>query len=551
MRVRTRKNLKKKNGAVTFLFLLPLIGVSLYAGGLLYIINDMASYTFNCVPDTDSFYDLEDIDFDILEQIANALDARNVLYHMPTNLSVSCEFTDYDYDNVSKYHETDNAALWGGQMLGAQCFRYATAKEVDDAAEMSAAMVTIRRLTTGFYYLMAVPNGGVGPEYSGTPARFYAAPGQQEMWPEMFSDHYKMFNGTGDYKNWRCRLYTSKDELAGYLFALGSVLKFVDPDDSKDAEWCVDTVKLITAQLIEGFKKTNWLVLHGDGNPAGSDNNANIGGAAWKLAWLRLGATAYPELYENDYQYIAAKGLQMNSASEGSLWNTIMEYYAYNFGQCVVFTLVMLEDNPKIRNYYISLYEESFYEVLRYHRNAWMNVAHLAFMSMLDKNERKKFEDDRYSHDDIRWDVHDQLWRYYDWVNPEGMQFLSQDLWGERNYNLTQRPHSTRETSRNEEIRDMKVDPTAKKWRDFFDHNVFGKLYAWASEDLFDFNDRYVLPITVSEHGTASCIWARNPFYEEVGGDPDGNGLMEERGLSFLLPYWIGRYYGFVDGPSS
>lgn len=64
-----------------------------------------------------------------------------------------------------------------------------------------------------------------------------------------------------------------------------------------------------------------------------------------------------------------------------------------------------------------------------------------------------------------------------------------------------------------------------------------------------DFEDHYLLPVTVSEQGGAAIIWNRNAFYTE-GGDPDGNGLKENRGLSFLLPYWIGRYYGFIDAPA-
>ena len=31
-------------------------------------------------------------------------------------------------------------------------------------------------------------------------------------------------------------------------------------------------------------------------------------------------------------------------------------------------------------------------------------------------------------------------------------------------------------------------------------------------------------------------------------GMPDG-GAVEEAGLFFLLPYWMGRYYGFIGAP--
>ena len=46
MRIRSRKNLKKKNTAVVFLFLLPIIGLAIFVAGGLNILNDMASFTY-------------------------------------------------------------------------------------------------------------------------------------------------------------------------------------------------------------------------------------------------------------------------------------------------------------------------------------------------------------------------------------------------------------------------------------------------------------------------------------------------------------------------
>jgi len=549
MRIRTRKNLKKKNTAIVFLFLLPLIGFSTYAVGLLIIIADMASYNYRIdPPDTDFFYSWDEIDPNIMADVAEEISRRLLEYHLPINLSVTTTFLNHNYDTVDRWHDTDNAALYGGQTLGAQCFRYATAKKENDEDEMDDAMALIKKLVTGFKLLLAVPNGGIGPEYPGTPARFYAPPGYQDIFPEVFSDHYKMFNGTGKYKNWRCRLYTSLDEMGGYALALGSVLKFIDPDDSDDAEWCYEIVRLVIAQLIEGFKKTNWLVLSGDGNPAGSDLNMDFGGGAWKLTFLKLGAIAYPEKYEREYAYIYSKALHSSQAGEGSETNTIMEYYAFNFANCLILSLILNENNPSIRHHYIKLYANGFYNILKYHRNAWINSAYLAFMSLLKPEERAKYENTKYNFKKVKWDVNDQMFRFYRWANPAGMS-LSKNQWGIRNYNLTQRPHSTRATSTNLEIQKRERDPTAKKWREFFENNIIGKLYAWITDDLFDFEDHYLLPITASEAHAGAMIWGSNPFFQE-GGDPWGNGLREERGNSFMLPYYIGRYFGFIEGPS-
>ena len=74
----------------------------------------------------------------------------------------------------------------------------------------------------------------------------------------MFEDEYLHYNGTGDYKNWRVRLHTSLDEMAGYIQGFGSVLKWIDPDDCEISKWCYNRVRLLVAQMIEGFKDTNW-----------------------------------------------------------------------------------------------------------------------------------------------------------------------------------------------------------------------------------------------------------------------------------------------------
>jgi hypothetical protein len=553
IRIRSRKNLKKKNTAIVLLFLMPIIGFAGYAAGLLIIINDMASYTYEIPPpDTQYFHTWQEIDPNKMALVADAISTRMNLYHLTdgiTNLSVDCSYSDTNYDTVEKRYDTDNAALYGGQTLGAQCLRYATAKKENNQTEMDNAMVLIRKLVHGFSLLLAVPNGGIGPDYPGIPGRFYAPPGYEDIFPEVFSDAYKMYNGTGIYSNWRVRLKTSLDEMGGYALALGSVLNFVDPSDSPDAKYVYETVRLMVAQLIEGFKKTNWMVIHGDGYPAGSDLNMDIGGGTWKLAFLKLGALAYPEKYTSDYAYTATKMLHLHGAQEGSVFNTIMEYYAFNFANSLVFSLIMNEDNPNLRYWYIKLYVEGFYDILKYHRNAWVSSTYLAYMSMLDENEKQQFINPLYDIDKVTWDVNDQVYRFYRWANPAGMS-LTQDKWGIRNYNLIQRPHSTRATSANPEIRKMERDPTPKKWRDFFE-TPMGKIYAWAADDLFNFNDHYLLPITVSESSPGANIFGSNPFYSEGNRHAkSGDGLFEERGNDFMLPYYIGRYYGFIEGPT-
>ncbi len=525
MRIRRRKSLKKKNVVIVVLFLLPLIGFGTYASLVLHIIDDMASFTFELeAPETDNFYDLSEIDEKRLAEMAGIMETRWDLYHSPANISVDCTFTDYSYTEVKAWIPTDNGGQWTGMMLASECLRYKAATNANDDVEMANSMKLIRKMVSCFSNFLAAPNGGIGPDYPGIPARYVAAPGHEDICPFMFEDDPIHYNGTGIYHNWRVRLYTSLDEMAGYIQGLGSVLKFIDPEDSETAKWCYERTRLLITQLIEGFKKTNWLMISGDGNPAGT----TISGS-WKLVLLKMGALSYPDKYEQEYAYCAAKELSQGS-SQGSSWNVIMDYYALAFGICVQWTLIILEDIPEIRLIHIKNFEEGIFNICKYHRNAFVNIAHLTFMSLLEEEEKKQFNNPIYDDNDIKWDVLDQLWRFH----ASGWCPI-------RNYNLAQRPHSTRSTSRDKTIREAEKDQTSEKWRSFFENNMFGRAYSWVDIE-FDFDDHYTMPLTISEMGIDALIWEENPFFDE-GGNPGGDGLTENTGMSYLLVYWMGKAY--------
>jgi len=217
---------------------------------------------------------------------------------MPTNISVDITFKDDNYTEVETWHGTDNGALKIGYTLASQCFRYKAAADEGDSNELLNATRMVKKCVSAFSNMLAAPNGGIGPDYPGTPARFVCAPENLKYHPWIFEEHERHFNGTGKYQKWRVRLHTSRDELAGYYLGFACVLKFIDPNLDTDSKWCVDRVKLLVEQMIEGFKKTNWLILGGEGEPVGSDLNPYFEGSMWQLTLLRIGATALPEKYK-------------------------------------------------------------------------------------------------------------------------------------------------------------------------------------------------------------------------------------------------------------
>lgn len=94
------------------------------------------------------------------------------------------------------------------------------------------------------------------------------------------------------------------------------------------------------------------------------------------------------------------------------------------------------------------------------------------------------------------------------------------------------------------------IDPNIAKWKNFVDHNPFGTTYQWLTYGLQDaiFRDRYLKPATVEMMEPSTIVWNQNPYQE------DGNNLYnnsktirEYASASFSLPYYILRYFGYLD----
>ncbi|MGV9203709.1 MAG: hypothetical protein ACOC44_06745 [Promethearchaeia archaeon] len=530
----------KKNTALVLLFLLPLIGVSSYGMGVLYILYDINSFTFETKePDVNYFTPIEEIDMARLEEMAEIFDYRNRKFNAPIGYPVDVVFKNrsYTYDSIDHWKHTDNGALHNAYALAAACLKYKVALDAGNTAAVENISKEVRFYVKALSNLLAAPNGGIGQDengnwYPGILSRFACSYQDAKKYhPFMLEPHVRHHNGTGKYKNWRVRLKTSRDEVSGFYLGWACVLKFIDPAQNEDSEWSVTRVKTMVEQVIRHWKKeSNWLVLDYNGAPTGSDINS----PDWQLIGLRIAATAWPEKYETLYNYAASKILHMGQASMGDWPNAGFEYYAWMLAGNSMFTLILLEDDPALRYHYIKLYESGMYNTLRYHRNAYANMLHLVFMSMLDEGTMVKLENPDYNDHKVKWDVLDQLWRFH-----------TSNWCPIRNYNLSERPHSTRSTSENPEIRAKVLDPTRKRWRDFIDTHPTGWMYEWLI-DLFDMNDKlYKVPRTISEHWAQHMIWQSNPFKKE-GGNPNGDGLIEPPGTSYTLVYWLGRAFAII-----
>ncbi|NVM52473.1 MAG: hypothetical protein HWN66_02135 [Candidatus Helarchaeota archaeon] len=510
MRRRSRSHIKRYYIVRIALIIIPFLLGGLYVGGAFYIINDITSFVHNKNYDPASFIPA---DFINMSQWADKIEIRFENYHMPANISLVCTFTGSNYTNVSYYHGTDNVALSTGMALATECFRYEAAKKENNASLKANATRCIKRLLTGFSYLLAVPNGGIGPDYPGIISRFYWSPdnvnipGYETITNWMLDENeVRHFNGTGAYRNWRWRGYTSKDEMAGYLFGLGAAIQYCN-----DEPWIWNRSRLLIAQIIEGFKDTNWLVINGDGHPCGSDMKAIIGGGEWILSLLRIGKTAFPDgRYDDLYHYFASKNMYMNKVAQGKATNIIMDYYGWNFMHKTLFNLITLEDDPNLKNLYINQYKDGVYNFIKYTRSPYFNMMYLVFTGENDSA--------------IKEDIFDQLMRF------ENNTYC-------RNVNATIRPLS------------HQLNPKMQNWRNFIETNPIGSLYKPLTLEI-DFDDIYLQPATVDMlYSNVGNFYEKCPFDEISVDERTGNGLKEGPGNTYTVVYWMGRAHGIIPPP--
>ena len=161
MRIRTRKNLLKKNIAVSLLFLIPVISFMSFIGFGLSVLDDLASLTLSLEPpNTDFFTPSDQIlgNQTYLEQMAVKFDYLLEKWHIPTNISIDVTFTNDSYSEVESYQGTDNGNLHLGYTLASQCLRYKYALDNSDLAELNNATRMVKKCVTGFSNMLAAPN---------------------------------------------------------------------------------------------------------------------------------------------------------------------------------------------------------------------------------------------------------------------------------------------------------------------------------------------------------------------------------------------------------
>ncbi len=496
--------------------IIPLATFGTIAGQVAYIFNDIPSFGTDesLRPDPSTFVVAN---YTRLAEMAEFYDYRYETFHIPLNFTAGTSFTSPALTTVSSYSFSDNGALWTGSALAGFVGKYEAAKRENNAAMKDNATRVIRKLVDGMAMMLAVPNGGLGSDYGATVARKWAAPEHRALYALSGSEslfnmaHTKYFNGTGPYSQYRWSDYTSNDEYGGYYMGIAIAFKYLDEVDAPDVH---AKLKLIIDQLCAGMLRSNFLGIGGFGGPTGVDQKMRMfNGATWSLVVLKMGALAFPEKYASTYYNYALENMNAYYGSkEGGIQEIVSNYYAFNFGLDVCFGLLMLEEDPVLLARYIKNLEDSIWYCVRYHRNPYFNAIYLAA-------QRAVHDDGRF--ESIERDVEDQLMEFdinhfpdvYQGVEPVPSHYKIVDF---------------------------------SKYKDFFENNTIGVLFAPLFEEFNLEGTFYDHPLTVKMKDTDIFMWDRNPFFPAGGGI---NSKYEEPGTSFAAPYWIMR--GFCGMPAN
>jgi hypothetical protein len=443
--------------------------------------------------------------------------------NIPLNYTLSAIWNE-NFTAIEIYGVSGDAAIWTGMALAMASFKYAAVKRGGSATEIANATRLVRKMADGVSLLLAVPNGGIGPQYPGVLARSVSPKSWNASHPAILgypygqeADQTDVFDGAGAYSDWFWIGYPSLDQYSGIIMGVTVALAIVDDP------WVHERAKLLAAQMVEHFKRTGWNLADGNGRTTGQSlQYAPEHPGYWLLATLFMGTLADPAAYKDlYYQWAIERGYADYNVLKVDLrMYTLFNYFSMNINWVILYAMATFETYPALRERYQRVMAECMYPVAANHRNAWFNMAYLHVMG---KNDSR-----------IQQDVDDQLMRF-------GVE------------RIPGQPNSTRLPERG-------LNASGNYYRHLVNgtwpHTTFSSwltanpLYPQASMNLaaalLDDGEFLAKPKTVDQYHSVDFLWQRTP-YTSSDYSP---ARRQDSGLAYLLPYWMGRFHGSIPGGS-
>jgi hypothetical protein len=440
--------------------------------------------------------------------------------NLPINYTLSCVWNE-SFSAISEYTVTDDGAIWTGMMLAAAVFQYVVAERDGNATEISNATLLLHRLISGVVLLMAVPNGGIGPQYPGILARSVCP----DTWDHAHApiqgltneDGVNVFYGKGNYSSWWWVGYPSLDQYSGIIMGLTTAAALIHDDP-----WVQERVDAMILQIAGYMRETNWCLMDGDNRTTGQSFQYKYEHPSyWLLSILFMASLVDPATYLPLYhQWAYENGYATDAMLQSDLTFFITDnFYTYNINWDILFAMAVFETDPVLKATYQRLVSQVLYPPVRNLRDAWFNLAYLLVMNSTNSNIQK--------------DISDQLMRF-------GLERIpgqaNSTLMPERGLNSTGSfysglipatwPQTTLSgwLAKNPSYPAAAVNPIV---------SIFGKSTVFLTQ-----------PLTVDHMASNEFLFQESPVIYSTYSPAN----VQQSGLSYLLPYWMARYAGFISG---
>jgi hypothetical protein len=424
-------------------------------------------------------------------------DKACVEVHIHDNLLRTVSLKNDDSGEVQNYHHSDNANYWTGLYLAGQVFRWALngePKAMDNALMVAQGLHDMQGVT-GIPGLLcrcyAAPDGLYGNKGEGDPQwHDSTAPG---------------------YEGWRFKGDVSKDGMTGVLFAYGVVADLVP--DGKLREMAAEDAKAIAMHLINNGQKvidvTGEITEHGDLYAASFGGFPGFN-ALLASAFIKVAAVLTEDPVINDYYYGCLMG-------------------RYEVENCRVNDGPVTDPYHDVIDDWLGIYLENCQENF--------NNFLMSFLSMYTL---VRLEDDPQLSARFRQIFHSKMWQYpgHDYPASEQRNPVFTYLYAGA---VAPGPE---DTTAYQAIEDAACSLDRFPETKFQYSNPKGDFSLEVCKSRGG-DPRAAEPLWVDERYIDNFVWRLDPYGIPKGSE--GSGYHQWSPEDWILPYWLGRYHGFLS----
>lgn len=437
-----------------------------------------------------------------LQRRLDRVEANYERYHDVYGIVWPAWRNDPDAAEPTYYESGGDSALFTGYYLAAAVYRFLVTERPEDLDQVLDALGGIHLLThaSGTPGVLA---RCVFPEAEAARFNF------PERWQRRIAEGHVYHRPAGlrvpdilhpgqVYPRMIFFTHTSRDQLTGVLFGLGVTQALLHaegfedrPDMWRRIRWARDIDRYLIEALWWRLESTEFVIMDHEGRtgtgPPRATGSLRLQLAALHLAVVRESGdqAAYREaaaFYQNVWRKVFAFGRFGNPVDLLNRFNNLDDYFAWNLRFARIYTVWLLETDPKRRTTIRRFVRRKLWSHVQSHRNTYFTFLYNAMEGT----------------DDERMDAAV--------LGLKELALRSQRMWSSPLIGEDTRP------------------------------SAFRLLFCDVSDA--------VVPAHLRQPAQY-FQWEKDPFL--VGEGTYREGLQVSPMIGLLLPYWLGRYYGFVE----